>query len=126
MIEIGRLYLKVAGRDAGQVCTVVDILDNTYVLVDGQTRRRKCNVKHLEPLDKVIEIKKNANHSEVMSALGSAGFEVVEKKSKPATTRPQRVRKSKKPQVTTIKESSTSEPSGSAEKKPAKKEIKKK
>src|SRR3989344_3996604 len=59
MIEIGRLCLKTAGRDAGMKCVIVDILDDKFVLIDGQTRRRKCNILHLEPLKEVIKIKKN-------------------------------------------------------------------
>jgi large subunit ribosomal protein L14e len=62
MIEIGRLCVKTAGRDAGLKCIIVDILDDKFVLIDGETRRRKCNILHLEPLKDVIKIKKNASH----------------------------------------------------------------
>ena len=50
MFEIGRLCVKIAGRDAGLKCLVVEVIDDNYVLIDGQTRRRKCNIKHLEPV----------------------------------------------------------------------------
>ena len=56
--------MKIAGRDARGKCVVVDVLDTNYVLIDGQVRRRKCNVDHLEPLGEKIELKKNAGHEE--------------------------------------------------------------
>ena len=65
MIELGRICVKLAGRDAGMKCVVVDMLGNNMVMIDGQTRRRKCSIRHLEPLDVVIKIKKGASHSEI-------------------------------------------------------------
>jgi len=76
MFEIGRLCLKIAGRDAGLKCIVIDRLDGNYVLIDGQTRRRKCNVKHLEPLDKVLKIKKGLSHDDVVNELKKENVEV--------------------------------------------------
>ena len=57
MFEIGRICLKLAGRDAGREAVIVEILDDRHVLVDGNVRRRKCNIMHLEPTAKKIEIK---------------------------------------------------------------------
>ncbi len=82
MYEIGRLCIKIAGRDARKKAIIVDILDGFFVLIDGQVRRRKCNIKHLEPLDKVLKIKKNASHSEVVDILKKEGIEVVDTKPK--------------------------------------------
>ncbi len=79
MFEIGRLCLKIAGRDAGLKCVVIDKLDDNYVLIDGQTRRRKCNIKHLEPLDKVLKVKKGLGHDDVLKELKKQGIEVKEK-----------------------------------------------
>ena len=76
MFEIGRLCLKIAGRDAGLKCIVIDKLNDNYVLIDGQTRRRKCNVKHLEPLDKVLKIKKGISHEDVVKELKKESIEV--------------------------------------------------
>ncbi len=50
MTEVGTVCLKIAGRDAGMKAVVVEKLDKEFVLIDGQVRRRKCNIKHLEPL----------------------------------------------------------------------------
>ena len=80
-MEIGRLCVKLAGRDAGEECVVVDVLDNNNVLVDGNTRRKKCNIMHLEPLDQVLKIKKNASHDDVISAFEKAGIKINKKGS---------------------------------------------
>lgn len=80
MIKIGRLCMKIAGRDAGKHCLIVEVLDNKNVLIDGETRRRKCNLNHLEPLDKVAKLKKSASHYAVVEQLKKLGIEVKEKK----------------------------------------------
>ncbi len=71
MVDIGRVCVKIAGRDAGKKCIVVDVLGKEMVMIDGETRRRKCNLAHIEPLDKKVDIKKGASHEEVMAALKS-------------------------------------------------------
>ncbi|MBS3124815.1 50S ribosomal protein L14e [Candidatus Woesearchaeota archaeon] len=82
-MEIGRMCVKIAGRDAGLRCVVIDLLEKNLVMIDGETRRRKCNAAHLEPLDQKIEIGKNASHAEVVSAFKQLGVELTAKKSKP-------------------------------------------
>ena len=96
MIEIGRLCLKTAGRDAGCKCVIVDILDAHYALIDGETRRRKCNILHLEPLKEVIKIKKGASHEDVKAEFKKLGLEVRETKPKEKKERPRKIRKKKK------------------------------
>jgi len=74
-MEVGRLCVKLAGRDAGRECLVVEKIDKNYVLIDGLTRRRKCNIVHLEMLSKTAKIKAKASHEEVMKALAEFGIE---------------------------------------------------
>ncbi len=93
MIEIGRLCVKLAGRDASKKCVIVDILDDKFVLIDGETRRRRCNILHLEPLTQVVKIKKNSSHEEVAKALKEIGVEARETKPKPKSQRPRTKRK---------------------------------
>lgn len=93
MIEIGRLCVKTAGRDAGKKCLIIDILDGNYVLIDGETRRRKCNIMHIEPLSQKIEIKKNASHDEVAKVLKEIGLEARQTKPKKKTKKPLKKRK---------------------------------
>ncbi len=95
MIEIGRLCIKTAGRDAGKKAIVINIVDKKYVLIDGETRRRKCNTAHLEPLDKVIDIKKEASHEEVKKAFEKIGLKAKDTKPKEKKKRPKKVRKKK-------------------------------
>jgi len=95
MIEIGRLCLKTAGRDAGKHALVVDVLDNNFVLIDGETRRRKCNIKHLEPLAQVVKIKKNASHEEISKVLKEIKITALSTEPKEKKERPRKKRKVK-------------------------------
>lgn len=57
-IEVGRICTKIAGREAGEKCVIVDIIDDKFVEVVGSNiKNRRCNINHLEPMDQVIEIK---------------------------------------------------------------------
>ncbi|AUB56077.1 MULTISPECIES: 50S ribosomal protein L14e [Methanobacterium] len=57
-IEVGRICMKISGREAGEKCVIVEIIDDKFVEVIGNTvKNRRCNIKHLEPLEQVIEIK---------------------------------------------------------------------
>ncbi len=98
LFTIGRLCMKIAGRDAGKKCVVIEQLDNTFVMVDGQTRRKKVNMKHLEPFGPVLEIKENASPEEVKAAFKELGLEVREThpKSVLARVKPQKKGKEKK------------------------------
>jgi len=100
MFKIGRVCIKLAGRDAGKKCVVVDVLEGKYVMIEGQTRRRKCNILHLEPLEQVLDIEKNASHDNVMKALG---FEPVHTKTKAKTQKPQKGKKAPKREAKTPK-----------------------
>ena len=92
-IEIGRVCVKIAGRDAGKKCIIIDILDNNYVLIDGETRRRRCNILHLEPLNQVLKIEKDASHGDVARALKELGIEVRSTKPKQKAQKPKKKRK---------------------------------
>ncbi len=97
MYDIGRLCMKVAGRDAGRYCLVVDAKDGK-LLVDGQTRRRLVNEHHLEPLDKSVKLAKGASHADVVKALGTLGIAVKEPKERPKKAKTEKkADKSEKP-----------------------------
>lgn len=87
MMQVGRVCLKIAGRDAGQHAVILS-LDKKIALVDGQVRRRKCNVSHLEPLSQVVDIAENASHEQVVAALKGLGIDVVERKPRAKTEKP--------------------------------------
>lgn len=93
MIEIGRLCVKTAGRDAGKKAVIIDVLDDKYILIDGETRRRKVNILHIEPLNQVVKIHKNTSHEEVAKILKEIGIETRQTKPKHKTQKPKKKRK---------------------------------
>lgn len=126
MIQIGRVCVKLAGRDAGKKCAIIEILDEHFVMIDGETRRRKCNILHLEPLPDTVSIQKGAAHAQVCKALG---IETTDTKRKQAASRPKKQRKQKeekpKPEVVRkskkiIEKMKTAEPAAKPESKPVK------
>ncbi len=57
-IEVGRICMKISGREAGEKCVIVDIIDDKFVeIVGSAVKNRRCNIKHLEPLEQTMEIK---------------------------------------------------------------------
>ena len=89
--------MKTSGRDAGSKCVIIEKIDSNFVMIDGETRRRKCNIMHLEPLDKKLDIKKGESHTNVLKAFKKINIEITEKKPKTKKTeRPRRIRKSSK------------------------------
>jgi len=93
LFEVGRLVLKIAGRDSGKNAVIVDKIDDNYVIIDGQTRRKKCNIKHLEPLPQSIKLKKGASTEEVKNEFKKLGLEVVISHKKEKTEKPIKQRK---------------------------------
>ncbi len=82
MINQGRVCVKIAGRDAGKHCVVLDVVDDHTVLIDGATRRRKCNIAHLEPTPHVMEIKKSTTHEDIREAFAFMGIAIPARKAK--------------------------------------------
>ncbi len=76
MIEVGRICVKTAGRDSNKYCIVLEKIDDNYVIIDGETRRRKVNIKHLEPTKKKAEVKKDTTKEQCIELIKKAGFEV--------------------------------------------------
>jgi len=103
MFDVGRICVKLAGRDANKVCVVIDIIDDKFVLIDGQTRRRKCNIMHLEPLKQKVKISKKASHDVVVKELKKAGIKVSEKKVKRTKKTDKKGTKKEKEEIKTSK-----------------------
>lgn len=79
-IEVGRICVKLRGREAGRKCIIVDIIDDNFVLVTGPkelsgVKRRRINIRHLEPTEKRVSIQKGAQDLEVLEAIKSQGLE---------------------------------------------------
>ncbi len=79
MIDVGRICLKTAGREAGRYCVVINKIDENFVMVTGpksatNVKRRRCNILHLEPLEERIKIKADASDSEVIKEYEKSGI----------------------------------------------------
>ena len=79
VIDVGRICVKVAGREAGRNCVIVDIINENFVVITGPktltgVKRRRVNVKHIEPTPYKINISKGASDEEVISALEESGL----------------------------------------------------
>ena len=89
-VEVGRICVKIAGREAGRKCIVVDVIDKNFALITGPkqltgVKRRRVNINHIEPTTEKIDIKRGASDEEVMEALQKAGkIEEMKKIVKPS------------------------------------------
>ena len=74
LIEVGRIVIKTNGRKTLLKGVIVDIIDQNYVLVTGPfeltgLKRKRQNIKHIEPTNKLLKIKREASYAEVMKAI---------------------------------------------------------
>jgi len=89
-MEIGRICIKVLGREAGKKCVIVDLVDQNFVLITGpkavsSIKRRRANISHLELTQEKVDINRGATDEEVTEALKAAGkLEEMTKTAKPA------------------------------------------
>ncbi len=89
-IEIGRICVKLVGREAGRKCVIVDIMDKSFVVITGPKtitgiKRRRTNINHIEPLQDKIAITRGASDEEITEALKTSGkIEEITQKVKPA------------------------------------------
>jgi len=137
-LEVGRVCMKTAGREAGRYCVVLKKLDNTFVLVTGPKtltgiKRRRCNIEHLEPTQHSLKIAAEATDTVVIKAYDAIGLtrklslrlpspEVMKEVEKKVKEVPKKVEKPKikKPE----KPKKEEKPVKKEEKKPEKKEEK--
>lgn len=88
-IEVGRICVKVSGREAGKKCVIVDLTDKSFVLITGPkkvtgVKRRRANANHIEPLQDKLDLKRGASDEEVTAALKAAGkLETMKEEMKP-------------------------------------------
>jgi large subunit ribosomal protein L14e len=69
-MDIGRVCVKTQGREKGNKCVIVDVIDRNYVVVTGpNVKRRRVNMDHIKPLDEELRIQRNATDEEVLGAL---------------------------------------------------------
>ena len=94
-MEIGKVCMKIAGRDAGRPAIIIEVHKDGYVTIDGYSRRKKVNPQHLQFIGTKVDIKKGATHETVLKALEKLGFSQPEKSTFEKKAR-KKSRKSKK------------------------------
>ena len=77
-IEVGRVCVKLVGRETGRKCVIIDVMDKSFVLITGPkkvtgVKRRRVNINHVAPLQDKIEVKRGASDEEVAQTLEAAG-----------------------------------------------------
>lgn len=76
VLDVGRVCMKLAGREAGMMCVIVKGAEGgkdkkSFMLVTGPkyltgVKRRKVNVNHVEPTQYRLEIKEDENDEEIL------------------------------------------------------------
>ena len=100
MFEIGLVCRKTAGAERGKLGVVVDgdgKKDSSFVLLDGNVKRKRCNIAHLEPAvpREILKIKKGAASKEVLSAMKKVGLKVEVKKEVEKKVKEKKVKRGK-------------------------------
>ena len=77
-VEVGRICVKITGREAGRKCIVLNIIDENFVLITGPrkvsgVKRRRVNISHIEPTEVKIDIMREATDEEIVQALTKTG-----------------------------------------------------
>jgi len=77
-IEVGRICVKLTGREAGRKCVIIDVIDKSFVSITGPksvtgVKRRRANINHVEPLQDKISLSRGASDEEVTEALKTSG-----------------------------------------------------
>ena len=73
-VEVGRVCVKIAGREAGRKCVIVDVIDKNFVLITGPqkvngVKRRRANINHVEPTETKVSIKRGASDEDIVKAM---------------------------------------------------------
>lgn len=102
MLDIGRICLKNAGREAGRYCVIINNIDDNFVMITGpkqltKVKRRRCNILHLEPLEEKIKIKSDAIDAEILKEYAKANLFSKLKLEKPVPVK--KAEKPEKPEV---------------------------
>jgi large subunit ribosomal protein L14e len=84
VLEVGRVCMKIAGREAGKYCVVIkpagkDKDEKSFVLVSGPkmltgVKRRKANTEHLKATEHKIDIPDDAADDQIFSAYEKVGL----------------------------------------------------
>ena len=81
-MDLGQVCEILSGKEKGKICVVIKVENENFVLIDGNVKRRKCNVQHLKSLNKILKIKGNEKTDKIKELMKKEGFEVAGKKVK--------------------------------------------
>lgn len=82
-LGVGRVCMKIAGREAGKYCVVLktekDKKNKAFALITGPklltgVKRRRCNIDHLEPTGYMVEIDEGSGEEDIINAFEKAGL----------------------------------------------------
>ncbi len=87
-VDVGRICVKLLGREAGKKCLIVDIVDKNFVLITGPkqlngVKRRRVNVGHIEPTERKVNIKRGESDEELIKALDEVTQSFLKETVKP-------------------------------------------
>lgn len=78
-LQVGRVCVKTRGREKGHKCIIVDLIDKNYLLITGPAKvsgvkRRRVNVKHVQPLEHTIDVMRGMSDDEIEEVITQHGF----------------------------------------------------
>lgn len=80
LMDVGRVCIKKAGREAGERVVVLEVKDKNFVVIGGEkVKKKRCNITHLFPTDQVME-KSEVNSLKVKEAKTKAKKTIAGKK----------------------------------------------
>lgn len=131
VLELGRVCLKLAGREAGAYCAVIKPAgkskeEKSFVFVTGPklltgVKRRRSNIEHLQATEYKLEIPEDATDEAVIAAYEKAGLII-----KLGLKKPSAAQMKAKEEKTKEKEERTKEQAKKAEKEKGEKKGEKK
>ena len=104
---LGRICYKIAGREGSKLAIITDVLGNNFVEIDGQVKRRRCNLSHLELTSSQLPIKKGISTEEVRELLKSQQI-IINHQKKPGVKKPLKEIKQKSPKRKALQENQSS------------------
>jgi len=87
-VDVGRICVKLSGREAGKKCIVVDVIDKNFALITGPkqlngVKRRRVNVSHIEPTERKVNIRRGESDADLMKTLDEETQSVLREDLKP-------------------------------------------
>lgn len=89
-IDVGRVCVKLVGREAGKKCIIVDLVDKNFVLITGPkqvngVKRRRVNVNHIETTERKVAIRRGETDEELIKALNDETQSYLREVVKPSS-----------------------------------------